>query len=179
MPKKFLRRWMPTPKKFRDTRCLSFLRPLMEEPNLFHLNRHSVSVAFFVGIFCAFLPIPGQTIIAACLALLFRCNLPISVALIWISNPLTIPPIFFLTFEFGRWLLNSPPMDFKIQLSLEWFSLQGKSIIAPLLVGSLTCGVFFGALGYFSIHQLWRWHVVRSWQNRKQRRDAVKKVDHS
>ena len=169
MPKKFLRRWIPSGNRRGDHRYLTVLRPLMDEPNLFHLNRHSVSVAFFVGIFCAFLPIPGQTIIAILMAFLLRCNLPISAALIWISNPLTIPPIFFLTFELGRWLLDSPPMDFSIQLSWEWFSRQGQSLIAPLFAGSLICGLVFGAIGYLAINQLWRWQVVKSWERRKKR----------
>lgn len=146
----------------------------MDEPNLFHLNRHSVSVAFFVGIFCAFVPLPGQTILAILLALWFRCNMPISVALIWISNPLTIAPIFFLTFEFGRWLLNSPPMDFSIHFNWDWFNNQGKAFIAPLIVGSLVSGLIFGAIGYFTMHQLWRWQVVRTWESRKKRRLEAK-----
>ena len=169
MPRKFFRRWTPSGKKHGEHRFLSFLRPLMDEPNLFHLNRHSVSVAFFVGIFCAFLPIPGQTAVGLLMAFLLRCNLPITIALIWISNPLTIPPLFYLTFEFGRWLLDSPPMDFSIQLSWEWFDRQGKSLIAPLFVGSVICGLVFGAIGYLAINQLWRWHVVRHWEKRKKR----------
>ena len=179
MPKKFLRRWIPAPKKHRNPRFLGFLRPLMDEPNLFHLNRHSVSVAFFVGIFCAFLPCPGQTIIAALLALALRCNMPISVALIWISNPLTIPPLFYLTYELGRWLLNMPPTAFNFQFTWEWFSMQGKALIAPLVVGSLTTGLISGALGYLFIHQLWRWQVVRSWEHRKRRRLQMKRDHHS
>lgn len=169
MPKKFFRRWTPSA-RHRDHRFLHFLRPLMEEPNLFHLNRHSVSVAFFVGIFCAFLPIPGQTVVAILMALLFRCNLPLSVALIWISNPLTLAPLFYLTFELGRWLLDSPPMDFSIRLSWEWFDRQGRSLIAPLVLGSLLCGLVFGAIGYLAINQLWRWQVVRNWEKRKKRK---------
>ena len=170
MPKKFLRRWLPTPKNTQNLPFLGFLRPLMDEPNLFHLNRHSVSVAFFVGMFCAVLPCPGQSVLAALMALIFRCNLPISVALVWITNPFTFAPIFFLTFELGRWLLNSPPVQFSFQLSWDWFNSQGLALILPLLVGSLTTGVVLGILSYLIINQLWRWQVVRLWQNRKRRR---------
>jgi uncharacterized protein len=170
MPRKFLRRWIPTPDKDKDYKYLGFLAPMLRDPNLFHLNRHSVSVAFFAGIFCAFLPVPGQSVFAILMALLFRCNMPISVALIWISNPLTMAPFIFITFELGRWLLNSPPMVFNLELSWQWFQTQGQTIIAPLLVGSLVCGLVFGALGYLTIHQLWRWHVVKNWENRAKRR---------
>ena len=143
----------------------------MREPNLFHLNRHSVSVAFFVGLFTAFLPIPGQTVVAALLALLLRCNLPLSIALIWITNPLTMPVIFFLTFELGRWILDYPPMSFSFQLSWEWFDTQGRAIVYPLVLGSLISGLAVGGIAYITMHQLWRWHVVRNWEARKKKRD--------
>ncbi len=170
MPRKFLRRWIPAHKKHLDIKSLNFMRPLMSEPNLLHLNRHSVSVAMFVGLFCAFLPIPGQTLVALALALLLRANLPISIALIWITNPLTMPAIYFMTYELGRWLLDSPPVGFDFKLSWEWFSVQGRAIVAPLVVGSVLTGLVTGTLGYFTIHQLWRWHVVRNWEARKRRR---------
>lgn len=179
MPKKFLRRWLHTPKFLAGHGSPRLLKPLLQDPNLFHLNRHSVSTAFFVGLFCAFLPIPGQTIIAGLLALFFGCNLPISLALIWITNPLTIPPIFFLTYELGRWLLHSPPMDFDIHLSWEWFTLQGRAILAPLLLGSLISGLVFGGLGFVAMYQLWRWTVVRNWENRKRRRQGKSPPPHS
>ena len=44
-------------------------------------------MAFFVGLFVAFMPIPGQTIAAAVLAVLLRCNLPLSVGLVFVTNP--------------------------------------------------------------------------------------------
>jgi len=179
MPRKFFRRWIPTPDRHKEHKYLKFLAPLFRDPNLFHLNRHSVSVAFFAGIFCAFLPLPGQTLFAALAALLLRCNMPITMALIWITNPLTMAPIFFLTFELGRWLLNSPATEFSINLSWQWFQMQGETIIAPLLAGSLACGIVFGAIGYVTMHQLWRWQVVKSWETRKKRRIKAPSSPHS
>ncbi|MFC6755273.1 DUF2062 domain-containing protein, partial [Halorubrum tibetense] len=89
MAKKLLKRWMPDPAKIRNHASLQFLGNVLHDPNLFHLNRTSVSRAFFVGIFICFLPIPGQMGLAALCALWFRANLPISAALVWISNPIT------------------------------------------------------------------------------------------
>ena len=177
MPRKILRRWIPTQDTIREYRCLAFLRPLLHDPNLFHLNRHSVSVAFFAGIFCAFLPVPGQSVLAALLALLLRCNMPIAFALVWITNPLTAPPVFFLNFELGRWLLDRPPMAFSIEPSWQWFQDQGEAVLLPLLVGSLASGLVFGAIGYGVTHQLWRWHEERNWEIRKKRRLEAKNGD--
>jgi len=52
---------------------------LIHDPNLFHINRHSLSAGVFVGLFIAFLPIPGQVLVAAFMAWKLRCNLPIAV----------------------------------------------------------------------------------------------------
>ncbi len=177
MARKILRRWMPDPAKIKANPALHFLGDLLHDPNLFHLNRHSVSVAFFFGIFTAFLPLPGQMAIAALLSIFFHCNLPITVALVWITNPLTIPPLFFATYKFGTWLLQVPPASFHIQLSWDWVQTELVQIWQPLLVGSLTCGIFFGTLGYGAMQIFWRWQVVHHWRQRSQRR--LQKTDQS
>ncbi|MAT49644.1 MAG: ATP-binding protein [Porticoccaceae bacterium] len=173
MPKKFFKQYLPSPKHHAEHRALKWLGPLVKDPYLFHLNRHSVSLAFFVGIFSAFIPVPGQTIIAALLALLVRCNLPLSVILIWITNPLTMTPIFILTHQLGSWILGSPPIDFHVHMTWEWFNEQGKSLLLPLLLGSLLTGLILGALGYLAIQGLWRWTVVRNWRARRRARQAT------
>ena len=135
--------------------------------------------AFFVGIFVAFIPLPGQMPIAALLALLLHCNLPISVALVWISNPLTMPAIFFSTYQLGRWLLELPPVQVSLELSWHWLMHEFSLIWKPLLVGSLLSGLVFGVMGYVVMQLFWRWTVVKSWQRRKlRRRSSPPKPDH-
>lgn len=167
MPRKLIKRWTPDPASIKNNPALHFLGDLLHDPNLFHLNRHSVSVAFFVGIFIAFIPAPGQMAIAAGAAFLFRCNLPLSLALVWISNPITIPPIFYATYKLGAWILGTPPMDFTIELSWSWFTEELTNLWQPLLVGSLISGLTFGSLGYLCMQGFWRWHVVSNWEKRK------------
>jgi uncharacterized protein (DUF2062 family) len=69
MPKRFIRRYLPDSHKIRDHKQLRWLGKILEDPNLLHLNRYSVSGAVSVGLFVALLPIPFQMIIAALLAL--------------------------------------------------------------------------------------------------------------
>jgi uncharacterized protein (DUF2062 family) len=87
MPKQFIRKHLPNPEKIANMKGLGFLRHRLQDPNLWHLNRHSASGAMFWGIWCAFLPMPFQTIPAAIIALVFRVNLPLCVVLVWLSNP--------------------------------------------------------------------------------------------
>lgn len=176
MPRKLIKRWMPDPGTIRNTPALRFLGVLLHDPNLFHLTRHSVSVAFFVGLFVAFLPILGQIPLAALGALLFRCNLPISVALVWISNPFTFPVIFFATYKLGARLLQLQPRPFHFEMSWSWFGSEFLHIWEPLLLGSVITGLLVACLGYITIQWTWRWHVLQRWQERKQRKLAKKKA---
>lgn len=173
MPKSIFRRWLPTPEQVRAKSGLKFLGALLHDPNLFHLNRHSVSVAFAVGVFTSFLPVPGQMVIAALLALWFRCNLPLSMILVWISNPITMPAIFYSTYKLGAWILGTPPLDFRIELSWEWLTSEVGKIWLPLFFGSLLSGTFFAAASYFAMQALWRWHVVKRWKMRLAKRSMI------
>lgn len=170
MARKLIRRFVPSPAAIKDKPGLRFLGGLLQNSSLFHLNRRSVSLAFFVGIFVAFLPMPFQMPLAAVLALWVRCNLPLAVALVWITNPLTMPVIFFATYQFGRWLLQTPPMTVSLEFSWHWLVNEFALIWKPLLVGSVLSGLFFATLGFISIQVFWRWQVAKSWQLRKLRR---------
>lgn len=167
MPRNIFKQYTPSPETIRGNPALKFLGFLLHDPNLFHLNRHSVSVAFFVGLFIAFLPLPMQTAVAAAGALLFRCNLPISIGLVWVSNPVTYPFIFFACYKFGARILQLPSRSVEFQLSVAWLQSEFLLIWQPLLLGCLLAGLFFGCAGYITIQWSWRWHVVKRWEQRK------------
>lgn len=169
MPRKHFKRWLPDASTFRDRPSLQFLGTLLHDPNIFHLNRHSVSVAFAVGLFLAFLPIPGQIPLAALFAFWLRCNLPLAIALVWISNPLTFPVIFYFCYQLGQWILEAPYVPFSFELSWEWFTTKFLRIWKPLVLGSVIVSVFSSSAGYLMIQGLWRWSVVRKWQSRQLR----------
>ncbi len=170
MPRRFIKRHMPDEKTIKEHPHLRKLGTLLHDPNLWHLNRNSVSLAFMVGIFCAFLPIPLQMLLAAFLAILVRSNLPISVGLVWITNPLTMPPIFYFTYQVGLFLLGQPVQDVEMELSMEWLTQGVSQIWLPLLLGSIVCGLVFSMLSYFTIRYLWLWHVGQNWRKRQDRR---------
>lgn len=170
MPKKTLKSLMPSATRVREIKSLHILGDWIYETNLWHLNRYSASMAFFVGLFLAFMPVPGQMPLAALLALVLRCNLPISVTLVWITNPLTMPALFFMAYQVGALIINVPVTPIEFELSFNWLSHQLASIWQPFLLGCLICGLFFGCLGYFVVSLLWRWRVSVHWRERKRRR---------
>ena len=95
MPKKIIKRMMPDHQTIKENKYLKIFGNLLHNANLWHLNRHSVAKAFAVGLFFAFIPVPFQMVLAAGLAIIVHANLPLSIALVWITNPLTMPFIFY------------------------------------------------------------------------------------
>lgn len=162
---------MPDEATIKEHPHLKKLGKFLHDPNLWHLNRNSVSLAFLVGIFCAFLPIPLQMLVAAVLAILIRSNLPISVGLVWITNPLTMPPIFYFAYRVGVYVLDLPAQDFEMELSLDWITQGVSQIWWPLVFGSVLCGVVFSAMSYLAIRYLWLWRVSQDWNKRKAKRN--------
>ncbi len=169
MPKHLIRRFAPDHKTLREHRHLQIFGKLLHDPNLWHLNRRSVSGGFAVGLFWAMIPMPFQMVAAAATAILFRVNLPISVVLVWITNPLTMPPIFYFNYLVGTWLLPGCQPIGKVEMSMEWFTHSLAEIWQPLYLGSVVVGLVLAALSYVAIRGFWRWHVVRQYRNRLHR----------
>lgn len=167
MPKKLIKRFLPNPETIKKQKALKIFGNLLYNPNLWCLNRRSASGAFAVGLFMAFIPLPSQMIMAAGLAVLFGVNLPLSVALVWVSNPITMPPIFYCAYKLGAWLLQQPPQHFHFELSWHYLNEQFHSIAPPLMLGSLVCATIAAILGYCVIQGFWRYSVVRNWQKRR------------
>ncbi|WP_290699327.1 DUF2062 domain-containing protein [Amphritea sp.] len=177
MPRKLIKKYMPDEQKLKSNRYLSWLGSYIHDPNLWHLTRKSVSKAFFVGLFCAFIPLPSQMVIAAVVALFIRSNLPISVSLVWITNPLTIPPMFYFSYWIGTLIVGADVQQVEFVMSIEWLTEELSHIWLPLLVGSLVCGIVSGALGYFLMQGFWVWQVNKSWRKRKFRKIKKKSTD--
>ena len=175
MPKKLIRRYIPTPEKIKNMKGLGFLSTWLQDPNIWHLHRHSVSKAFIIGLFWMSIPIPGQMVAAAVFAILFRANLPLSVALVWISNPLTMGPIFYFNYVVGTYILGQDATeDLTFELSWHWMNHILGDLWQPLYLGSSVVGLALGAIAYFMIHILWRWHVIKTWRVRCDNRKALK-----
>ncbi|RZU45022.1 hypothetical protein EV700_1829 [Fluviicoccus keumensis] len=185
MPKKFIRRHLPDPSRIARTPGLGFLRHHLEDPNLWHLNRRSASGAMFWGLWFAFLPMPLHTIPAVIAALVFRINLPLTVAMVWMVNPLTMLPCFYVAYDIGATLLHRPGLSLgEIELLIQMLEGLGRhhpnhpgalhlsGYLEPFLLGMLVTGFLLGSLGYLGMNWYWRRHVLRSWEKRRKRQAA-------
>jgi uncharacterized protein (DUF2062 family) len=170
MAKKLLKRYLPNTRTIREHKHLQIFGTLLHDPNLWHLNRYSVATAFSVGLFVAFVPIPFQMVLAAAIAIIFRANLPISAALVWVSNPITMPPLFYSAYKLGGAILGRTPGKFNFELTFEWLLNGLGAIWQPFLLGCFICGSLLAIFGNLFIRALWRYSVSRDWNIRKLKR---------
>ncbi len=171
MPRKFLKKFMPDPHELKNYKSLRIFGNLLHDPNLWHMNRRSIAKAFMTGLFFAWWPVPFQMVLAAAGAILIRSNLPLSVALVWVTNPITIPIMFYFAYVVGTWIIGVPEMAFSMELSFEWLMNEMTAIWKPFLTGCLTLGVFSGLAGYFGVNWAWRYSVAKK---RAQSKDRLK-----
>ncbi len=169
MPKKLIKKYMPDHRLIKEHKHLKIFGTLLQDGNLWHFNRRSVSGAFAVGLFCAFIPLPFQMVIAAAIAIIMRVNLPISVSLVWLTNPVTMPPIFYAAYKVGAFVLGQEAISSDYHMTTEWFSEQLHLIWQPFLLGCLISGIISALLAYASIRLLWRLYIVRHMKLRRQR----------
>lgn len=99
-----------------------------------------------------------------------HANIPTAVASTWLTNPFTAIPMYF-----AAWWLGDATLAFTIP---SWesapFSLRGlwskESILIPLTLGCLICGLLSGYIAYFVTHQLWRRQIVNKRAKQLRRR---------
>ena len=175
MPKNVFKRMAPSPQKLRGIRSLRPLGEWIYEPDLWHINRLSTAKAFAIGLFFAMMPAPGQMLIAAFVALRWQANLPLSVTLVWVTNPLTMPVIYYGAYTLGAWMLGSQMQPVAFDISFEWLRDSLTEIWKPFLLGCFTMGLIAAIVGYHFINVMWRWRIVINWQKRNKRR--LSKID--
>ncbi len=169
MPKRLIKKYFPNHKTIKGNKHLKVFGSLLHDQNLWHLNRRSFAGAIAVGLFIAFVPLPTQMLFAAALAILLRVNLPVSVGTVWISNPLTMPPIFYAAYRTGSWLMNLPAEPSNPNPSFGTILASLEHNWQPFLLGCLFLATLTSALGYLFVRVFWRWFVLNKWSKRKKK----------
>ncbi len=168
MAKNLIKKYIPSPDKIQANKYLRIFGKLLHNPNLWHLNRNSVAKAASIGLFITYIPFPGHMILASFMAILLRANLPISVALVWVINPLTIIPMFGFAYTLGALMLGVTLQD------LNFASITVlQDVWQPFLLGCFLCGTFLAAAGNLLVRVLWRYSVAKNWRRRQESRKQV------
>ena len=132
---------------------------------LLSINRRMVSRAILVGMFIAMILMPMQMLAVLFVVPFFRFNVPIGVSLVWITNPFTMPFIYYVEYITGNFLLMQEGVN-NIQLTMDWFTENIGDIFIPLYVGALFYSALFSIGGYYLVNWLWI-HSVGQEKKRK------------
>lgn len=173
------KRLLPSPESLEQTRGLRWLgQYLRDRPWLWVAHRRRVALGAGVGLAVGVIPLPTQMLLAALVAIGCRANVAAAIAATWLTNPLTLVPIWSLAIFLGRQVLGvhgpiSPPQELTLDwrdpgswwpVASEWLSQLG----APLLVGLPFAGVVLGAALYVVVYIGW-WAVIRLERRRRLR----------
>ena len=132
-----------------------FSKTAYERSYLWSFRRAEISAGLFWGIWISMLPIVGvQMILVFFVSLLVRANLPLIVALQWISNPLTMGPIYFADYKIGLSVLTLLGVDYKknklLSPEYNWTEFSFSDLLRlidtfpPMLVGGSVLGISLG-----------------------------------
>ena len=143
---------------------------LLHDPNLWGIRRRTVVPAFSLGLFVAYLPIPGHMVTAALLALVLRINIPVAIVSTWVINPLIIGPAYYLAYEVGNTLLRQTPGPFEFELSYAWLIDGFVAVWQPLLLGCVLLGAILSLVGFMALDLLWRASIWDYLNRRRARR---------
>jgi uncharacterized protein (DUF2062 family) len=112
---------------------------------------------------------PFETVVAIFLAIMWRANLPLSITVVWISNPVTWVPLYTPCYLLGARILQLEPVPLEDigLLTLGWH-------YVALWMGCLLAGTTLGFGSRFVIDWLWRLQVRIEWHERRRHRMARK-----
>jgi uncharacterized protein (DUF2062 family) len=160
---KLLSRWVGAR---RDRWYMRIFGERVTDLRLWSMNRHSITVGFGAGIAIAFIPLPVHTICAVLAALVWRLNLPVTLAATWVVNPFTVVPFFYGAYRLGTLVLHQAAHHFAFQPNWRWVEHGLGPLWKPFLLGCLITAVVCGVLGHWGLELLWRSAVRRKFRLR-------------
>ena len=135
----------------------------------FNINRKMVTKGILVGLFWGFIPMPMQMAGVMATTPFMRFNVPIGLATVWLSNPVTYPPLWYLEYLTGNLILGHEGID-NIELTMQWFQDNWDAIVLPLYVGTAFYSTVVSYLIYLLLNWLWKRSARREWEKRNLRR---------
>ena len=160
--KEILKKYSPK----RENVNLGWLNKYLNNPELWKWNKKTIAKAFAIGFFCAFLPMPAHTLLAAILAVLFSANILLSILIVWVNNPITMVPIYYFTYKLGASIMGieiDPDFEFSFGYLMDNF---GVATIA-LWIGGIVVSIVSAIVGYFSIITIYKYKAfkrVKRWK---------------
>ena len=168
----WLKSHVPTRETIADNRLLRPFAKQITRPNLWHMNHRSVPRAVALGLGVGVIIPFMHMVVAALLAVPVRANIAIAAATTLVVNPLTIPPMYWLALQIGRWELSrganiDAAAAAQVSGELAKFLFLVKHESGPVALGILTISVSAAAIGYVASAFFWRRWVTSKYRARR------------
>jgi uncharacterized protein (DUF2062 family) len=160
MPRRFFRKFALKRHQVSEQWFMSPFRHLLHDRRLWGIRRRTVVPAFAIGLFIAFLPTPGHTIMSILSAIAFRVNIPVAAVSTLVSNPVTMGPMYYLAYQLGQYLLDTPFQEFQFEMSWNWVTHTFVTIWQPMLLGCIILGIAAAVIGYIVLDLFWRLSIA-------------------
>jgi uncharacterized protein (DUF2062 family) len=114
-------------------------------------NPNYIALGTAVGIFVSITPIiPFQTLVAITLAFLVRGSKSAAVLGTWLSNPLTIPLVYYVNYKLGCLLMGYQTTLDSIEFeSFSQLMELGFEVTLAMMTGGVVIGAVLGTVAYF------------------------------
>ena len=133
------------------------------------VNRRMITRGVAVGLFWGFIPMPMQMLAVMATTPFIRFNVPIAISMVWLSNPFTMPPMYYVEYLTGNFILGREGIA-DIEMSVEWFSANIGDIFVPLYVGTAFYSIVVTGFIYVLLNRLW----IRSVHSEKDERKTTR-----
>jgi uncharacterized protein (DUF2062 family) len=131
---------------------------LLDKYNLpkayFAKNRKAITRGLSIGAFWALIPMPMQMAGVMALTPFVKFNVPLAIAVVWLSNPLTYPIMFYVEYITGNFLLQQNGVE-HIEMTMQWFKDNWDIIASALYTGAFFYAIVVNAFMYAFTNYLW------------------------
>lgn len=136
------------------------------------INRRNVTRAVALGFFIAFLPPPiPHTLMALALSIALRVNIPVTLTAIFITNPVTMIPLYYAAYWSGCYVLGLTPLNrLPAFNNHDWLPAFHGPFLEPFVLGCLMLGLAVAVMGYILLGLSWHLSLVHKFYKRKRLR---------
>lgn len=118
--------------------------------------------------------IPGQMLVALFVAGSLRYNTVAAVSAVWITNPFTYVPIYYLAYRIGLLFFDENEIFNFSHLNFDSIFEVGKQILYPLFLGSFALGLIVAPITYFTFRPILK-KILPILQNKQHYLDTSEK----
>ena len=159
-------------KKQSNSKIKDFISKYKIPHEYLSINRKAISRGVLIGLFWGFIPMPMQMLAVLSITPFIKFNVPIAISMVWLSNPITMPFMYYMEYHTGNYLLGLEGLEnakFDFEFTLSWFKENWSNFLYPLYIGTIPYSLGVSTIIYFMINKLWIDSVQKETFQRKKR----------